>query len=172
MKSNNSQELKKFSKDMEIFENNIINNHLDKRETTIKNIENPLIQKNSISNNNNDEKILHSNLSSKIWEPNEFSIIMNQYKENEMSNSYSTFDNMEIEFLQTRKFIIPTKYIINKFDKDKREKLIKHILSINVSINKFNDNHILSPLIPINNLIEELNIKDNLNNILYYRKIK
>ena len=84
---------------------------------------------------------------------------------------------METDFLELRKFTIPKKenfkkYIINKYDKDERKKIIEYILSINVSINKFNDNHVLSTLISINNLIEELNIKDNLNNILYYRKIK
>ncbi len=83
----------------------------------------------------------------------------------------------ESEFLEVRKLTIPKKenfekYIINKYDKDQREKLIEYILSINVSINKFNDNHSLSPLIPINKLIEEFNLKDNFNNIKYYRKIK
>ncbi len=118
-----------------------------------------------------------SNLLSRIWQPEDFSKIMNKFKDNEISSKYLIFNEIEYEFIEVRKFTIPKKenfkkYIINKYDKDKREKLIEYILSINVSINKFNDNHSLSPLIPINKLIEEFNLKDNFNNIKYYRKIK
>ena len=100
-------------------------------------------------------------------------LIMSKSVEIERNNSIYK----ESEFLEVRKLTIPKKenfekYVINKYDKDKTEKLIEYILSINVSINKFNDNHSLSPLIPINKLIEEFNLKDNFNNIKYYRKIK
>ena len=150
------------------------------------NILSKTILENSIITNllrkKNNEKILLPNLSSKIWEPEEFSKIMNKFEDNEKSNIFFFENNMfEYEFLKIRKFTIPKKenfqkYIINKYDKDKREKLIEHILSLNVTINKFNINHSLSPLIPINNLLNELNINQNLNdsfnNIKYYRKIK
>ena len=101
---------------------------------------------------------------------------MNNYNEDINLSKNLGLDYKESEFLEVRKLIIPKKEnfenIISKYDKDKREKLIEYILSINVSINKFNDNHSLSPLIPINKLIEEFNLKDNFNNIKYYRKIK
>jgi hypothetical protein len=126
--------------------------------------------------NKNSEKIILPNLSSRIWESKDFSNIMNNYNEDINLSKNLGLDYKESEFLEVRKLIIPKKEnfenIINKYDKDKREKLIEYILSINVSINKFNDNHSLSPLIQINKLIEEFNLKDNFNNIKYYRKIK
>ena len=127
--------------------------------------------------NKNSERILLPNLSSRIWESKDFSNIMNNFNGDINLSKNLGLDYKESEFLEVRKLIIPKKenfekYIINKYDKDKREKLIEYILSINVSINKFNDNHSLSPLIPINKLIEEFNLKDNFNNIKYYRKIK
>ena len=136
-----------------------------------------ILEKSLLENNlnNNSERLILSNLSSKIWDSKDFSNIINKSNGNIILNK--NIEYKESEFLQVKKFIIPKKenfekYIINKFDKDERKKIIEYILSINVSINKFNDNYVLSPLISINNLIEELNIKDNLNNILYYRKIK
>ena len=184
-KNSHSHELKNYSNDFEINENNITNDNFVERRTTNTILENSLIERNSISNNNH-EKILHSNLSSKIWGLNEFSKIMDQLKENEMSNSYLTIDDIEIEFLQTRKYKIPSKenfekYIVNKYDKDKREKLIEHILSIKVSNTKFNSNHSLCPLTPIKYLINKLNFKndndtinllENISNIKFYRKVK
>ena len=153
-------------------------NNINKKKETPSTIilENILLKSISISNNKS-EKMVLSNLSSRIWESKDFSNIMNNYNEDINLSKNLGLDYKESEFLEVRKLIIPKKenfekYIINKYDKDEREKLIEYILSINVSINKFNDNHSLSPLIPINKLIEEFNLKDNFNNIKYYRKIK
>jgi hypothetical protein len=166
----------KINNDSKNIKNQNINLYLKNEMLSKTILENNIIKSISLLNDNK-ESIILSNLSSRIWESKDLSKIMNYFNEDINLSKNLGLDYKESEFLEVRKLIIPKKenfekYIINKYDKDKREKLIEYILSINVSINKFNDNHSLSPLIPINKLIEEFNLKDNFNNIKYYRKIK
>ena len=70
-------------------------------------LENTIIK--SISSNSNKEKIILSNLSSRIWETKDLSKALHKFKDNEISNKHLEFKEMESEFLQIKKFIIPKK---------------------------------------------------------------
>ena len=55
----------------------------------------------------NNEKIILSNLSSKIWIPEEISKLLNELKDNEISNKFLVSNNeMENNYLKIRKFTI------------------------------------------------------------------
>ena len=119
----------------------------------------------------------------------EFSQIFEKFQEEKLNSDFINFEDLQPEYLKVQNVNFPSKdsfekFINEKFDKEKINNLVEHILSLKVSIDIIINNQIISPFILINNLIEEYydfekekikdmeNLKEKLNNFSYFRYLK